>query len=371
MSVKILFAGGGTAGHINPAVSIADYLKKREDDFEALFIGTRRGLETELVPRAGYAIEYIDVRGFNRKNPFANIEVMKKLVRARTDCERIIREFKPDAVVCTGGYVSGPAVMAAKKCGVPSLIHEQNVYPGMTVKGAQRYVDYVAVSFAETVRHLSKKSKCPVTGNPVREEILTADYGECRERLGISEDERFVLFFGGSLGAARLNEAVCEMLPRLCENPKIRVLFGTGERNYKAVRDAMGDLPQGVTLTPYINNMAQVMAAADVAVTRAGAITVSELACMKKPAVLVPSPNVVRNHQEQNAHELEKAGAAIMLKEVDLSGESLYNAVMGLVSNDAALEEMAKRAELFAERDALGKIAGLIYKMTGADRQRP
>ena len=366
--MKILFAGGGTAGHINPALSIADYMKKREKDFSALFIGTKRGLETELVPRAGYEIRYIDIRGFDRRNPFANIEVVKKLITARADCERIIKEFRPDAVVCTGGYVSGPAAMAAKKCGVPSLIHEQNVYPGMTVRGAQRYVDYVAVSFAETVRHLSKKSKCVVTGNPVREEILTADREKCREKPGIGADERLVLIFGGSLGAARLNSAVCEMLPRLCGNPKIRVLFGTGTRNYKDVCAALGNVGANVTLTPYINNMAEVMAASDVAVTRAGAITVSELACMHKPAVLVPSPNVVRNHQEQNAHEFEKAGAAIMLKEVDLSGESLYNAVMGLASDDAALAKMAERMGNFAERSALEKTARLIYTMTGAGK---
>lgn len=362
--MKIVFAGGGTGGHINPALSIADYLRARDKDFEALFIGTERGLETKLVPRAGYEIKYIDIRGFDRSNPFNNIAVVKKLIKANSDCVKILKEFKPDAVVCTGGYVSGPAAIAAKKCGIPSFIHEQNVYPGLTVKGAQRYVDYVAVSFDETVAHMKKRDKCVVTGNPVREEILNADRGECRKKLGLEPDERFVLVFGGSLGAMRINEAMAGVIPKLA-NEKIRVLFGTGERNYKSVTDAVKNVPQNVTITPYINNMAEVMAAADLAVTRSGAITVSELACLKKPAILIPSPNVVRNHQEQNAKEFADAGAAVLLRESELSAESLYEAIMSLVSDEKRLSEMSEKMGGFAKCDALEKIAELLEKMEG------
>ena len=210
--MKIVFAGGGTGGHINPALSVADYVKSKNPKAEALFVGTKRGLETKLVPAAGYDIRYIDISGFDRKNMFKNIAVMKKLIKANSDCVNILREFKPDAVVCTGGYVSGPVAMAAKKCGIPALIHEQNVYPGLTVKGAQKYVDYVAVSFSETQNHLKRREKCVVTGNPVRSEILKADRMQSRARLGLKGDDIFVLVFGGSLGAAKINEAMIGMI---------------------------------------------------------------------------------------------------------------------------------------------------------------
>ncbi|MBS7298174.1 MAG: undecaprenyldiphospho-muramoylpentapeptide beta-N-acetylglucosaminyltransferase [Eubacteriales bacterium] len=362
--MRVIFAGGGTGGHINPAISIADYLRKADEDFEALFIGTKRGLETKLVPAAGYDIKYIDIQGFDRKNLLKNFSVAAKLVKANAECVKIVKEFKPDAIVCTGGYVSGPVAIAAKKCRVPAIIHEQNVYPGMTVKGSQRYVDYVAVSFAETINHMSHKDKCVVTGNPIREEILAADKQKCREKLGISDDEKLVLIFGGSLGAPRINEAVAGLIPKVAGS-NIRILFGTGERNYKSVMERIGDVPSNVTVTPYINNMAEVMAAADLAVTRSGAITVSELACLNKPAILIPSPNVVRNHQEQNAKEFEDANAAVMLRESELSPESLYTAITSLVSDDAKLVEMANNMESFAKRDALLEIAELVYKLRG------
>lgn len=360
--MRVLFAGGGTGGHINPALSIADYLRKRNDDFEALFVGTKRGLETKLVPQAGYDIEYIDICGFDRKNLLKNVPVAIKLVKSNIDCVKIIRDFRPDCVVLTGGYVSGPVAMAAKKCKVPCLIHEQNVYPGLTVTGSSKYVDYIAVSFDETVSHMKNNPKCVVTGNPVREEILLSDKKKAREKLGISDDERFVLVFGGSLGSAMINNAMKGVIPHL-KDTNIRLLFGTGERNYKEFMENIGDVPNNVTITPYINNMHEVMAACDLAVTRAGAITVSELSCLNKPAILIPSPNVVRNHQEQNASEFMEKGAAIMLKETDLSGESLKKAIFSVINDDEKLNSMAENMEFFAKRDALLKIEELVLKM--------
>ena len=315
--MRVILAGGGTGGHINPAISIADYAKAHNDNFEALFIGTQRGLEHKLVPKAGYNIKYIDIAGFNRKNLLKNVSVMKKLIKARKDCRRIIREFKPDCVVCTGGYVSGPVIMAAAKEGIPSLIHEQNVYPGLTVKGSEKYVKYLAVSFDETVKLMKEKDKCVVTGNPIRTEIINANKESAREKLGINKP--FVLVFGGSLGAQRINDTVVSIIPKLKENGGIKLLFGTGERNYENVKNAayangLTDEDKDIEIIPYIDNMAEVMAAADIVIARSGAITVSELAAMGKPSILIPSPNVVRNHQEQNAREFEKAGAAAAVR---------------------------------------------------------
>lgn len=365
--MRVVFAGGGTGGHINPAISIADYAKVHNDKFEALFIGTKRGLEHKLVPKAGYDIKYIDIAGFNRKNLLKNVSVIKKLIKARMDCRRIIRDFKPDCVVCTGGYVSGPVIMAAAKEGVPSLIHEQNVYPGLTVKGSEKYVKYLAVSFDETVNLMKEKEKCVVTGNPIRTEILEADKATARAKLGI--DKPFVLVFGGSLGAQRINDTVISMIPKIKSDGGIKMLFGTGERNFEAVKAAAekigySETDEDINIVPYIDNMAEVMAAADVVVARSGAITVSEIAALAKPSILIPSPNVVRNHQEQNAREFEKEGAAAVITEDELTCERLYDQISKMLRDEKALEDMSERLKVMAKTDALEKIYELMEDMS-------
>jgi len=368
--MKVVFAGGGTGGHINPALSVAGYAGEQDKNFEALFIGTKRGLETKLVPKAGYNIEYIDIEGFNRKNLLKNIKVIKKLHDSQKKCVKLLRDFKPDCVVCTGGYVSGPVAMAAAKLHIPALIHEQNVYPGFTVSAAEKYVDYVAVSFDETVNHMKDKEKCVVTGNPVRNEIINADREEARRELGIESNKPFVLIFGGSLGAGRINDAVVDMLPKLNAEGKFRVLFATGDRNYDEisakVKENCGDC---IEIVPYINNMHTVMAAADLAVCRAGAITVSELAVLKKPSVLIPSPNVVRNHQEQNAREIEAKGGCVVLCEDELSGDSLYRIICDTVSNTENLISMSENLSAVRKVDANEKIYELMQKMTMKNSQ--
>lgn len=364
--MRILFAGGGTAGHINPAISIADYIKEQEKDFEALFIGTERGLEKKLVPAAGYKIKYIDIRGFDRKHLWKNVSVLYKLQKSKNDCRRIINEFKPDAVVCTGGYVSGPVCMAAKRAGVPAIIHEQNVYPGLTVKGSEKYVDCVAVSFEETIAHMKNPDKCKVTGNPVRTEILKADKARAREDLGLT-DKPFVLVFGGSLGAAKINDTMIGVLKKLTRENEVSLLFGTGDRNFNDV--SMRIKEEGINLTddvkvvPYINNMSTVMAAADVVVARAGAITVSEIAALSKPSILIPSPNVVRNHQEQNAREFEKNNAAVVITEDVLSAEILYDKIIEMTLDKKRLNDMSKNVKKLAKTDALAEIYKIVEKI--------
>lgn len=364
--MRVLFAGGGTAGHINPAISIADYTAECEKDFTALFIGTKNGMETKLVPKAGYSLKFIDIEGFDRKHMLKNISVLKKLIKSQRECKKIIKSFKPDCVVCTGGYVSGPVAMAAKKMGVPSLIHEQNVYPGLTVRGAEKYVSYLALSFEETVNHMKHKEKCVVTGNPIRREILKADYAEARKKLGI--EKPFVLIFGGSLGADKINSTVIDILPRIKADNKISLLFGTGDRNYDAVMEAIREkniqLSDDVRVVSYIDNMADCMAGADLVVSRAGAITVSEIAALNKPSILIPSPNVVRNHQEQNAREFENNGAAAVILESELTADSLYDRIMETVLDAESLSSMSKSLEKLAKTDALEKIYDLMLKMS-------
>ena len=365
--MKILFAGGGTAGHINPALSIADYCREHEQDFEALFIGTERGLEKKLVPAGGYKIKYIDIRGFNRKNLLKNISVLYKLKKSELDCRKIIKEFQPDAVVCTGGYVSGPVAIAAHKMHVPAIIHEQNVYPGLTVKGAEKYVNYVAVSFEETTSHMKCADKCVVTGNPIRTEILRADREQAREELGLG-DKPFVLVFGGSLGAAKINETMTGVIKKFSKEGGISLLFGTGDRNYDKVINRLKEdgieLNDDIKIVPYINNMSTVMAAADVVISRAGAITVSEIAALGKPSILIPSPNVVRNHQEQNAREFERNSAAVVITEDVLTSELLHDKIAELALDKQRLAEMSKNVKKMAKTDALEQIYGLIKELT-------
>ncbi|MDY3929893.1 MAG: undecaprenyldiphospho-muramoylpentapeptide beta-N-acetylglucosaminyltransferase [Clostridia bacterium] len=361
--MRIIFAGGGTGGHINPALSIANYIRERDKNFEALFIGTKRGLETKLVPQAGYKIEYIDIQGFDRKNIFKNIEVLKKLSDSKRKCREIIKEFNPDVVVCTGGYVSGPVAVAAHKLNIPSLIHEQNVYPGLTVKASQNYVNYVAVSFPETINHMNKPKKCVLTGNPIREELLREDKTSARKALGLS-DKPFVLIFGGSLGASKINENVVKIIPELIKDNKVQLLFGTGERNFEEIINELNNvkLSDDIKIVPYINNMHTAMAAADLVVCRSGAITLSEIAALRKPSVLIPSPNVVRNHQEQNAREFEKMGAAAVICENELTPDVLYNKICELTKDGKKLHQMGDNAFKLAKPDALEELYKLVLK---------
>lgn len=363
--MRVLFAGGGTGGHINPAISIADYIKDRDKNFQALFIGTKRGLETKLVPKAGYDIEYIDICGFDRKNLLKNFSVLKKLSQSKKRCREIIKEFKPDAVVLTGGYVSGPVAMAAHKMGVGAIIHEQNVYPGLTVKGSIKYVDYVAVSFSETIEYIKNKEKCVLTGNPVRTQIIDAKKELARKELGLS-DKPFVLIFGGSLGAQKINENVVKILKKISKDNKIQLLFGTGERNFDEIMQQIKDisLSDDIKIVPYIDNMHLAMAAADVVVSRSGAITVSEIAVLGKPSILIPSPNVVRNHQEQNARALEKVGACKVLVESELNENSLYNAINSLANDKKTQKNMSENLKKVACPDALDRLYELVKKIS-------
>ncbi len=364
--MRVIFAGGGTGGHIIPAISIADYAASQKKNFKALFIGTKYGLESKLVPKAGYDIEYIDIEGFSRKNMLKNVGVATKLIRAKAKCKKIIKQFKPDCIVCTGGYVSGPVTMAARAMNVPSLIHEQNVYPGLTVKGSQKYVDYLALSFEETVSLMQQKEKCVVTGNPIRNEILNSNKNSARENLNITKP--YILIFGGSLGADAINNCVVGMLKKIIDDGKIQLLFGTGDRNYEKIINKLSELNielnEDIRVVSYIDDMAQHMAAADVVVSRAGAITVSEIAALAKPSILIPSPNVVRNHQEQNAREFEKNGAATLIVEKNLTPEVLYNKIMEMIDNPQMLINMSDNLRKMAKTDALEQIYNLMIKMT-------
>lgn len=370
--MKILFAGGGTAGHINPALAVAGYIKERHPDAEISYIGTADKLEARLVPEKGYNFHTINVAGFQRKlslkNIGRNISAIGKVITSSADSKKILKTVQPDIVVGTGGYVSGPVLREAQRLGFRTAIHEQNAFPGVTTKMLASKADRVMLAMPEAEKYLSLNKEPVITGNPVRGELLKITREEARASLGL--DERpLILSFGGSLGARRINEAVAELIKWHNGTDKFYHIHGTGKVGYEAMMSSLDGirLSNTVEVREYISDMDVCMAAADLVICRAGAITLSELCCCGKPSVLIPSPYVAENHQYHNAMTLKRAGAAELLEEKDLSGESLIAIVSHIIENKPKLEKMANSAKEHAITDANERIYEVLMELyTGA-----
>ena len=370
--MKILFAGGGTAGHINPALAVADYIKENHPDAEISYIGTADKLEARLVPEKGYAFYTIDVAGFQRKLSLKNIErnisAAVKAVTSSAASKKLLKEIQPDIVVGTGGYVSGPVLREARKLGIKTAIHEQNAFPGVTTKMLASKADMVMLAMPEAEKYLKLKKEPVITGNPVRSELLRITRKEARSKLGL-DSRPLILSFGGSLGARRINEAVTELIKWHNGTGRFYHIHGTGKAGYESVTQALSDtdLASEIDVREYINDMDVCMAAADLVICRAGAITLSELCCCGKPSVLIPSPYVAENHQYHNAMTLKKAGAAEVLEEKDLTGQSLIDTVSKIIDNKPLLERMGNAARKHAITDANKRIYDVLMQLyTGA-----
>jgi len=362
--LKVIIAGGGTAGHINPGIAIAKYIREKHPDAEILFIGTKRGMETKLVPYEGFDIKFIRVKGFRRKISLDTLVTVKELFLGIREARQIIRQFKPDIVIGTGGYVCGPVVFVASRMKLPTLIHEQNAFPGVTNRILSRFVDAVAISFKESERYFKSNEKLVYTGNPVRLEILKADRLSAREKLGIDTKKPLVVVVGGSLGAEKINSTIVEMLRKRSGQNSFNMIFATGNSQYEKVKEQLQDVKMpNVNVVPYIYDAANVYAAADLVVCRAGAITCSELTALGIPAIMIPSPNVVANHQEYNARALEKNGAAVVILEKDLSEELLFNQIMSLLEDKNKLRKMVENSKKSGITNATEKIYGIINKL--------
>ena len=364
--MKILLAGGGTAGHINPALAIAGYIKEKEPSSEILFVGTKKGMESSLVPKSGYTIKYVEVEGLSKKLTIKNIRSLIHMITAKGKCKKIIKEFRPDVVIGTGGYVCAPAVMAANSLGVPTLIHEQNVFPGSAIKLLSKTSSVTAISFDDSRKYLADAKEIIFSGNPIRPSVLKSDRESARASLGLGE-EKFLVIFGGSLGAAKINSVALAYIGSGMLPPECRVLFATGERNYNEVETMIGaeniSVPENVEVVPYIHNMDEAMNAADVAVCRSGAITVSELCALSKPAIFVPSPNVTNNHQEYNARALSDSGAAITILEKDFNFVSLKTALNSILTDDSKLEQMQIQSSKVGTTSALNIIHSTLTEL--------
>lgn len=371
--MKVLLAGGGTAGHINPALAIAGYIKERKPDTQFLFVGNKGGMEETLVSQAGYDMKLIVISGFSRKiSPKGfvdNVKTVKRTISSSIDAKKIIKDFDPDICIGTGGYVSGPVIRAAAKLKIPTIIHEQNAYPGITNKMLAKLVDKVMLAVPDAKKHFDKKADFAVTGNPIRGKILTANKEEARKKLGL--DERpVVLSFGGSLGARKVNEAVSGLVARSGKDGKYQHIHAYGKFGHwfpDLVKEKGTDISKcdNLDVRDFINDMDVCMAAADLVICRAGAITLSEVQAMGKPAILIPSPNVAENHQYHNAMALVNAGAADIIEEKDLTDELLISKADALLSNPQKMAEFEKNARKTAIIDANDRIYSVIKNLLG------
>lgn len=370
--MRILFATGGTAGHINPALAVASYIRETQENCEILFVGTSDHMESRLVPNAGFDFKTIDISGFKRsfapKAIVHNVKTIARLVKSSGESKKIIKDFNPDVVVGFGGYVSGPVLQTAVKLGIPTCIHEQNAFPGITNKTLAKEVDRVMLTVEDAKKHLEPKNEVTVTGLPVRGELLKADRDFARAQLGIPDDKYLVLSFGGSLGATPLNEAMFGILLASAENGKYCHIHsvGTNGTEYldKFEKEGFKNGKKGtVDVRQYIDNMDICMAAADLVIGRAGASSLSEIEALGKASILIPSPYVAENHQYHNAMALVNRQAGFILEEKDLTSEKLSEMIDSLLSDRAKLAEIEKNAKAMSITDSRERIASIILSL--------
>lgn len=362
---RVLISGGGTGGHIFPALSIADAVRRRWPDCEILFVGAENRMEMHRVPAAGYEIVGLPVAGFDRRHLWRNFSVLLKLWHSMRMARRIVRDFRPDIAVGVGGYASGPTLKAAQKAGVPTLLQEQNSYPGVTNKLLAPHAAAICVAYPGLEKYFPA-DKIVMTGNPVRSAILNPGMtpAQARGKLGFRADRPLVLVTGGSLGARTLNDAmIAAMLDGNMARAPFQVLWqcgGADAARCRAVSDGL--LPPNVVLTDFIADMAVAYCAADLVVARAGAGTISELELLGKPAILVPSPNVAEDHQRHNAEALASRGAADMVLDADAAAH-LWKEIDTLVCNPDALALMSQNIRAMALPGSDGKIVDMISEI--------
>lgn len=367
--MKILVCGGGTGGHINPALAVAGFIRQKRPETELVFAGASRGMEEKLVPQAGYRLRTVDISGFKRSlAPSAvafNISAAWRMLKTRREAFDIVKEEAPDLVFGTGGYACYPYVRAAAKLGIPSVLHESNALPGKAVVAAGKYTERILLGFPEAVEKLpeSLRAKAVVTGNPIRAGMTARDKSEAKRALGY--EGKLLLSFWGSLGAREMNKKIADfILLESGEETGFDHIHATGSYGWRwmpdLVREKGVDLSKEahIDMREYINNMPELLAAADLVICRAGAMTTIELAATGTPAIMVPSPNVAENHQESNARALESRGAAVMIREKDTTGEILFRKAKELLADEEKLRSMSAAALKGAILDADERIFG-------------
>ena len=352
--MRVLITGGGTAGHINPAIALADIIKQHNKQDEVAFVGTPDGMEKKLVEAAGYHMYPIRVKGFRRSLSPQNIQAAWLALTSPHAAAQIISSFRPSLVIGTGGYVCWPLLRAATKMGIPAALHESNAIPGLATRKLAPYMDAIWLNFRETAAALPPRCVSPIhTGNPLRRDFSTVSREAARRELHLSDKDFFILSFGGSRGAEEMNKALIrfmnEELPR---DPHLYHAHACGEAHFEACRAMLSSPSSQAVLLPYISKMATYMSAADIVICRAGAMTLSELAICRKCAILVPSPYVAGDHQRKNAAIFANEGAACVVEESDLPTNKLRNIIFKLKEEDFLRKNMQKSIEKLAKKQA-------------------
>lgn len=363
--MRVLITGGGTGGHIYPALAIARGLQNKYDNVELLYVGTKKGLEADIVPKEGIAFKTVEVEGLQRKISLQIFSTGLKVTKGFLQAKKIVQDFNPDIVIGTGGYVCGPVVLAAALQKKPTLIHEQNAYPGITNKVLARFVDKIVVTFPESVKYFPNKPKITVAGLPIRPEILQAEKEEGYKKLNLSSSKKTILVVGGSRGARTLNIAMVKALATLKDQQDLQVIHVAGQVGFQETMErakSLGipvDNSGNITIIPYLYDMAHALRVTDLIVCRAGATTIAELTALGLPSILVPYPYASENHQEHNARALENQGAAILIKDSDLSAEILLKTILKVLEGDN-LTSMAKNSKAIGKPQALESILNTI-----------
>ncbi len=370
--MRVLLAAGGTGGHINPALAAAQEISKQNPDAKILFVGAKGKMESRLVPKAGFDFTTIDISGFQRSFSPAdiahNIGTLWRLMFVTSQCRKIIDEFKPDVVVGFGGYVSGPVVRTAHKMGIKTAIHEQNALPGKTNIALSKYVDAVMLTTEKAQSRLKNTKPAVITGLPVRDELLSIDPVEARKTLGMPDNTRIILSTGGSLGAESINNAMCDVLTHFRDDSELYFVHGYGQLG-RFVPDKLRlngikvDAVNNARVSEYIYDMAIVMAAADLVISRAGASSLAEIEVLGKASVLVPSPYVAENHQYHNAMALAEKNAAMVIEQKDLTSEKLVNIISELKTNPEKFKEIGDNAKKMAVTDSPKRICDVVMSL--------
>ena len=370
---RVIFTCGGTAGHVNPAIALAQLMRRKDPATEFLFVGAERGLEKDLVPKAGYEFRTVHISSFHRslkpREIKHNVISVCNLMRAPREARAILQEFRPDIVIGTGGYASYPMVKAAAKAGIPTAVHESNMVPGLTTEMLEPFADRIMVGFESCRQHYKHPDKVAVTGTPVRGDFFDLTKEEAKRALNVDDGRPLIVSFWGSLGASGMNRQMADFLALEAAKEPFHHIHGAGNAGYPMVKQLLRDKGVDLEAHPslqvkeYIYNMAVVMRAADLVICRAGASTISELTALGVPAVIVPSPYVTNNHQEKNARVLEEAGGAAVLLEKDATGQALFQTACAILHDGERRTGMEKAMASLGIRDATERIYQTVLEL--------
>ncbi len=367
MNMRVLITGGGTGGHINPALAIAQKVKSADTSNEILYVGTKNSMESELVPKAGFEFKSVTAKFLRRKISIENIKTIFASIKGVVEASGIINQYKPDIVIGTGGYVCGPVVLAASLKKIPTMIHEQNVFPGITNKLLSKVVDVVAISFGEAEEYfpVNVRHKLVTTGNPVRKEILNTDRKSSRRNYKLKSSDIFIYSFGGSGGQVSLNKAITEVIKKYNGIDNIRILHVTGKRLYEDFQKQINNIKiaDNIEIRDYMYDAPTALAASDIVIGSAGAITIAEITSIGVPSILIPKTYTAENHQEYNARALEKEGASKVILEKDLTGNKLISSIEEIIANKNTLNTMALNSKRLGNANAEDKIYESMEKL--------